>query len=117
MAFEKMNKVLDVDLQNMMIEVQAGIVTNEINATVADDGLFFAGYPMSLSPARSVATSPKMPAAASHQVWRDKSATSPAWRWSHRLSDIIKIGGKIVKDVSGYDLKLYIGSEGARSAL
>ena len=26
MAFEKMNKVLDVDLQNMMIEVQAGIV-------------------------------------------------------------------------------------------
>jgi FAD/FMN-containing dehydrogenase len=43
-----MNKVLDVDLQNMMIEVQAGIVTNEINAVVDGSGLFFAGYPMSL---------------------------------------------------------------------
>ncbi len=113
MAFEKMNKVLDVDLQNMMIEVQAGIVTNEINAVVADDGLFFAGYPMSLEScqiggniAENAGGGKAIKYGVTERYITGMEVVTPA-------GEILKIGGKIVKDVSGYDLKrLYIGSEG-----
>ena len=48
LSVEKMNKVLEIDYANMMIVVEPGLVTNEINGLVSDHGLFFAGYPMSL---------------------------------------------------------------------
>ena len=113
MAFEKMNKVLDVDLQNMMIEVQAGIVTNEINAMVAEQGLIFAGYPMSLEScqiggniAENAGGGKAIKYGVTERYITGLEVVTP-------LGDILKLGGKIVKDVSGYDLKrLYIGSEG-----
>ncbi|MCK5763103.1 MAG: FAD-binding oxidoreductase, partial [Clostridiales bacterium] len=48
LSVEKMNKVIEIDYDNMMIVVEPGLVTNEINNLVEDRGLFFAGYPMSL---------------------------------------------------------------------
>ena len=45
---DRMNRVLEIDLANMMITVEPGVVTNEINELVRGDGLFYAGYPMSL---------------------------------------------------------------------
>lgn len=48
LSVEKMNKVIEVDYDNMMIVVEPGLVTNEINAIVDERGLFYAGYPMSL---------------------------------------------------------------------
>ncbi|NLA52977.1 MAG: FAD-binding oxidoreductase, partial [Clostridiales bacterium] len=48
LSVEKMNKVIEIDYANMMITVESGLLTNEINELVADQGLFFAGYPMSL---------------------------------------------------------------------
>lgn len=113
MTFEKMNSVLDVDLQNMMIEVQSGIVTNEINAIVADAGLFFAGYPMSLESCQiggNIAENAGGGKAIKYGV-TDRYITG--MEVVTPTGDILKLGGKVVKDVSGYDLKrLYIGSEG-----
>ena len=113
MAFEKMNRVLDVDLQNMMIEVQSGIVTNEINAVVAENGLFFAGYPMSLEScqiggnvAENAGGGKAIKYGVTDRYIAGLEVVTPA-------GEVVRIGGKIVKDVSGYDLKrLYIGSEG-----
>ena len=45
---DRMNKILEVDRENMMIVAEPGVVTNEINDLIKDDGLFYAGYPMSL---------------------------------------------------------------------
>ena len=43
-----MNEILEIDRENLMVVVEPGVVTNEINDAIRDDGLFYAGYPMSL---------------------------------------------------------------------
>ncbi|NLZ53108.1 MAG: FAD-binding oxidoreductase, partial [Thermoanaerobacteraceae bacterium] len=47
-SVEKMNKILEIDKKNLMVVVEPGVVTNEINNLIKDDGLFYAGYPMSV---------------------------------------------------------------------
>ncbi|MBW6456734.1 MAG: FAD-binding oxidoreductase, partial [Trueperaceae bacterium] len=47
-TLERMNRLIDLDLANMTITVEAGMVTNDLAHTVAEHGLFFAGYPMSV---------------------------------------------------------------------
>ena len=45
---DRMNAVVDYDRDNMTITVEPGVVTNDINELVIGDGLFYAGYPMSV---------------------------------------------------------------------
>jgi len=47
-SMEKMNRILDIDYNNMMMVLEPGVVTNDINEEIAEHGLFFAGYPMSV---------------------------------------------------------------------
>ncbi|WP_162511172.1 FAD-binding oxidoreductase, partial [Treponema endosymbiont of Eucomonympha sp.] len=48
LSLEKMNRLLELDKANMVAVAEAGIVTNELAGAVEAEGLFFAGYPMSL---------------------------------------------------------------------
>jgi glycolate oxidase len=48
LSLERMNRILDIDLDNLMITVEPGVVTNTINEVLKKDGLWYAGYPMSL---------------------------------------------------------------------
>jgi glycolate oxidase len=48
MLMDRMNKVIEYDRMNMTITIEPGMVTNEINDLIKGDGLFYAGYPMSL---------------------------------------------------------------------
>jgi glycolate oxidase len=113
LSVERMNRVLDIDPGNMMISVEAGIVTNQINAIVQEHGLFYAGYPMSLETCYiggNVATNAGGGKAIKYGVTD---------RYVHGLEvvlptgEIVQLGGKRVKDVTGYDLlHLMVGSEG-----
>jgi len=113
MSFEKMNKIIEVDKKNMMIRVQPGVVTNEINHLLKDDGLYYAGYPMSLETCfigGNVAENAGGEKAVKYGV------TS---RYVYGLEavlpngELIHLGGKRVKDVTGYNLlQLLTGSEG-----
>jgi glycolate oxidase len=113
LSVERMNRVLEIDPQNMMITVEAGIVTNQINAVLEPYKLFYAGYPMSLETCfigGNVAENAGGGKAVKYGV------TS---RYVYGLevvlptSEIIQLGGKRVKDVTGYDLlHLMVGSEG-----
>ena len=113
LSMEKMNKVLEIDLANMMIVVEPGLVTNEINTLVAEHGLFFAGYPMSLEScfvggniAENAGGGKAVKYGVTGQYIMGMELVTPE-------GDIVVLGGKNVKDVTGYDLKkLIIGSEG-----
>ncbi len=113
MTLEKMNKVLEIDYANMMIVVEPGLVTNEINGLVADHGLFFAGYPMSLEScfvggniAENAGGGKAVKYGVTGQYIVGMEMVTPE-------GDIVMLGGKNVKDVTGYDLKkLMVGSEG-----
>jgi glycolate oxidase len=113
LSLERMNKVVEIDLGNMMITVEAGIVTNQINAILEKYGLFYAGYPMSLETCfigGNVAENAGGGKAIKYGVTD---------RYVHGLEvvlptgEIVQLGGKRVKDVTGYDLMhLMVGSEG-----
>lgn len=112
-SVEKMNKVIELDVDNMAIVVESGIVTNDLAQLVQSKGLFFAGYPMSLQScylggniAENAGGGKAIKYGVTGRYIMGLELVTPT-------GDIVWLGGKLAKDVSGYDLKqLVIGSEG-----
>ena len=113
LSFERMNRILEVDKENLVVVVEPGVVTNEINDAVKDDGLFFAGYPMSVEScfiggnlAENAGGGKAIKYGVTDRYVLGMEVVLPT-------GEIITVGGKRVKDVVGYDLKhLFIGCEG-----
>jgi len=112
-SLEKMNKVIEIDYANMTMTVETGIVTNEINALVKDKGLFYAGYPMSLETcflggniAENAGGGKAVKYGVTSRYIMGVELVTPA-------GEVVWLGGKLAKDVTGYDLThLIVGSEG-----
>jgi glycolate oxidase len=112
-SLEKMNRLLELDKANMVAVVEAGMVTNDLANMVQAEGLFFAGYPMSLETcviggniAENAGGGKAVKYGVTGRYITGLELVSPQ-------GEIVQLGGKLVKDVSGYDLKsLVIGSEG-----
>jgi glycolate oxidase len=112
-SLEKMNRLLELDKANMVAVVEAGMVTNDLANAVQAEGLFFAGYPMSLQTcliggniAENAGGGKAVKYGVTGRYIMGLELVSPQ-------GEIVRLGGKLVKDVSGYDLKsLIIGSEG-----
>ncbi|MDR2501600.1 MAG: FAD-binding oxidoreductase [Treponema sp.] len=113
LSLEKMNKLLELDKENMVAVVEAGIVTNDLANTVQAEGLFFAGYPMSLQTcviggniAENAGGGKAVKYGVTGRYIIGLELVTPE-------GEVAQLGGKLSKDVSGYDLKsLIIGSEG-----
>ncbi|GHT00597.1 FAD-binding protein [Synergistales bacterium] len=113
LSIEKMNKFLELDRANMVAVAEAGVVTNDLATLVQNEGLFFAGYPMSLQTcmiggniAENAGGGKAVKYGVTGRYILGIELVTP-------LGDIVQLGGKLVKDVTGYDLKsLIIGSEG-----
>lgn len=113
LSVEKMNRILEIDLDNLMAVVEAGVVTNEINERLKEHNLFFAGYPMSLESCfigGNVAENAGGGRAVKYGV---------TGRYITGLEvvlptgEVVQFGGKRVKDVTGYNMvQLMVGSEG-----
>ncbi|MCD4699392.1 MAG: FAD-binding protein [Phycisphaerae bacterium] len=110
---DRMNKVVEIDRANMMITVEPGVVTNEINGLIRDDGLFYAGYPMSLETcyiggnvAENAGGGKAVKYGVTGRYVTGLEVVTPR-------GEIVQLGGKLVKDVTGYNLiGLMVGSEG-----
>lgn len=113
LSIDRMNRILEIDAENMTVTVEPGVVTNDIDKAVEEMGLFFAGYPMSLETCfigGNVAENAGGGKAVKYGV---------TGRYILGLEvvlpdgEIMNLGGKRVKDVTGYDLiHLLVGSEG-----
>jgi glycolate oxidase len=108
-----MNRILEVDRENMMIVVEPGVVTNVINERLKDDGLFYPGYPMSLETCfigGNVAENAGGGKAVKYGV---TARYVTGLEMVTPKGDIVEFGGKRVKDVTGYNMvQLMVGSEG-----
>lgn len=112
-SLEKMNKILEIDYNNMMMVLEPGVVTNDINEVIAEKGLFYAGYPMSVETcfiggnvAENAGGGRAVKYGVTSRYIMGLEIVTPE-------GDIVQLGGKLVKDVTGYDIKqLIIGSEG-----
>lgn len=110
---DRMNEILDVDAANMMVIVEPGVVTNQINEAILDLGLFYAGYPMSLETcfiggnvAENAGGGKAVKYGVTGRYVTGLEVVTPT-------GQIVQLGGKLVKDVTGYNLiGLMVGSEG-----
>ncbi len=113
LSLERMNRILEIDRENMTAVVEPGVVTSEIGKAVREFGLFYAGYPMSfescfiggnLAENAGGGRAIKYGVTGHHVLGLE--AVLPT-------GEIVQMGGKRVKDVTGYDLiHLLVGSEG-----
>ncbi len=113
LSLEKLNRLLELDLDTMTVTVEAGMVTNDLAHLVQEQGLFFAGYPMSVETcyiggniAHNAGGGKAIKYGVTGRYILGLELVTPT-------GDTLWLGGKLAKDVSGYDLKqLVIGSEG-----
>jgi glycolate oxidase len=113
LSIERMNRIIEIDDQNLMAVVEPGVITNRLAEALKEYGLFFAGYPMSdefCFIGGNVAENAGGGRAVKYGV---------TGRYIHGLEvvtpsgDVIELGGKRIKDVTGYNLiGLMVGSEG-----
>ncbi len=113
LSIERLNKILEIDPANMTCTVEAGVVTNQINDATKEHGLFYAGYPMSLETC-FIGGNVAENAGGGKAV---KYGVTGRYVLGMELvlpnGDIVELGGKRVKDVTGYNLLgLMVGSEG-----
>ena len=113
LAMERMNRILEIDLGNMVAVVEPAVVTNAINDAVQEHGLFYAGYPMSVemcfiggNVAENAGGGRAIKYGVTGRYVMGLEVVLPT-------GDVVQLGGKRVKDVTGYDLvHLMVGSEG-----
>jgi glycolate oxidase len=112
-SLERMDKLIDLDLDNMTITVEAGMVTNDLAHLVAEHGLFFAGYPMSVETCQIGGNIAENAGGGKAVKYGVTGRYVLGLELVTPTGDVVWLGGKLAKDVSGYDLKqLVIGSEG-----
>lgn len=113
LSLEKMNRILEIDKENLMITVEPGVITGNIHRAVEAEGLFYPPDPASLdscSIGGNIAEGAGGPRAVKYGTTMHYVCGLEAVLPS---GDIITCGGKLVKNVTGYNLiQLIIGSEG-----
>ncbi len=112
-AFHRMNRILEIDPESMCAVVQPGVVNADLQKEVASYGLMYPPDPASMFVSTiggNVALNAGGPRGVKYGVTRDYllglEVVLPT-------GEVIKTGGKTLKNVSGYDLtRLLCGSEG-----
>jgi glycolate oxidase len=107
-----MNKIIELDKENLTLRVEPGVLLLDISQYVENEGLFYAPDPgeKTATIGGNISTNAGGMRAVKYGVTRD---------WVRGLEvvladgSLIQLGGKVVKNSTGYDLKdLIIGSEG-----
>ncbi len=112
-AFTRMNRILEIDRDNLVVVVQPGIINAELKQAVAEHGLFYPPDPASYemcSIGGNLGTNAGGLCCVKYGQTRDSVLGLEVV-----LADgsVIRTGGKTVKDVAGYALThLFVGSQG-----
>ncbi len=113
----EMNHVLELDEENLTLTVEPGMLLMEISAFVEEKGLFYPPDPgeKSATVGGNISTNAGGMRAVKYGVTRDFVRELTVVLTDGR---VMKVGGKVVKNSSGYDLKdLIIGSEGTLAVI
>ncbi|GGL42655.1 glycolate oxidase subunit GlcD [Sporolactobacillus putidus] len=110
---KRMNKILELDKENLAVTVQPGVITKTICDTVEKEGLFYPPDPSSMKISTiggNISENSGGLRGLKYGVTRDYVM---ALQIALPNGELIRTGGKLTKDVAGYDLtRLFIGSEG-----
>lgn len=113
LVMTRMDKVIELDLENAIVHVEAGIVTADLQTYVEKHGLFYPPDPSSIRHSTiggNIACNAGGPRCLKYGVTGDYVLGLTVVLADGR---VLKTGRKVIKDVVGYDLKsLITGSEG-----
>ncbi|HEX5239793.1 MAG TPA: FAD-linked oxidase C-terminal domain-containing protein [Candidatus Limnocylindrales bacterium] len=112
-ALTRMNRLLEIDRDNLVVVTQPGVINADLKKAVAEEGLFYAPDPASYeicSIGGNLGTNAGGLCCVKYGTTRD-------WVLGLEvvLADgrVIRTGGRNVKDVAGYSLtQLFVGSQG-----
>lgn len=119
MSFEKhMNKILEIDLENLVARVQPGVINSALQKEVAKFGLFYPPDPASMdysSLGGNVSENAGGMRAAKYGITKDYVM---ALRAVLPNGEIIRAGKRTIKDVAGYNIAgILIASEGSLAVI
>ena len=112
-SFARMDRILEIDRDNLAVVTQPGIVNAALKAAVDAEGLFYPPDPASYETCTiggNLGTNAGGLCCVKYGVTRDSVLGLEVV-----LADgsLMRTGGKTVKDVAGYDLtRLFVGSQG-----
>ena len=117
-SMERMNRILEIDEANLLAVVEPNVITGDLQTAVESVGLFYPPDPASLNQSAiggNVAECAGGPRAFKYGTTKQYvlglEAVLPT-------GEIIETGGKVVKNVVGYDLThLLVGSEGTLAVI
>ncbi len=113
LSLEKMNRIVEIDRENLFAVVEPGVITQTLQDAVEAVGLFYPPDPASKSACMiggNIAHNAGGPRALKYGVTKDYvyglEAVLPT-------GEVIRTGGKLLKNVAGYNLTQFlVGSEG-----
>jgi len=119
LAMEKhMNKILEIDMENMVAVVQPGVINMDLQKAVEEVGLFYPPDPASEAYSTlggNVSENAGGMRAAKYGITKDYVMALRAVRPN---GDIIRAGKRTIKDVAGYNIAgILIASEGTLAVL
>lgn len=118
LSLERMNKILEIDKENMIAVVEPGVITKALQDAALEHGLMYPPDPASLdscSIGGNVAEGAGGPRAVKYGTTKDYVT---GLEFVLPNGDIINTGGKIVKNATGYNLLgILIGSEGTLAVI
>lgn len=113
LVFTRMNRILSIDTENFIAEVEPGVITYKLQEEVEKKGLFYPPDPASLKTSTiggNVAENAGGLRCFKYGVTGNYVLGLEAFLIDGRK---IKTGGRVIKNVAGYDVKsLLVGSEG-----
>ncbi|NMA01094.1 MAG: FAD-binding oxidoreductase [Clostridia bacterium] len=112
-SLKKLNKIIEYRPDNMSIEVEAGITTGELLEKLAPDNIF---YPIDIDNLNSTLGGQIAANYYGRKKYMYKSSRFQVLglEFVSPQGEIIRVGGRTVKNVSGYDIsQMLVGSWGA----
>jgi glycolate oxidase len=118
LLFSRMNKILEIDVENLTVTVQPGVITQTLIEAVGEKELFYPPDPSSMKISTLGGNINECSGGLrglKYGVTKDYVLGLEAVLPN---GSIIRTGGKLAKDVAGYDLtKLLVGSEGTLAVI
>ncbi|MDJ0520980.1 MAG: FAD-linked oxidase C-terminal domain-containing protein [Planctomycetota bacterium] len=113
LCVDRMNRILELDEDNLVVRVQPGVITGVLQDTVAEKGLYYPPDPASHGSCMiggNIAENAGGPHCVKYGLTKDYVLSLEAVMPN---GDVFRTGGKLKKDVAGYNLtQLLVGSEG-----
>jgi glycolate oxidase len=118
LSLERLNRILEIDEENLLAVVEPNVITGVLQQAVERVGLFYPPDPASLN--ESVIGGNVAECAGGPRAFKYGTTKQYVLGLQAVLpnGDIIETGGKVVKNVVGYDLThLLVGSEGTLAVI